>query len=246
MQKIKNLTQSVINKFYLIKQSLSTYNNGKKHGNFWTRVIPQPDLKPRLDKESLQLAVSFVNATLTQDLSDIKKRSSSHQHLEYLNIWPGEHYRLLRGISEVLQPRITVEIGTWVGMSTLALSKFSKRTISYDIRDWRSFKQTFFTESDFLNGIEQRVGDLTNVEFFRQEIEIFKNADLIFLDAPKDGIFEYKFLDLLIPNLKLGAILILDDIKFVNMLKIWENLEYQRIDLTSFGHSTGTGVVFIK
>lgn len=217
-----------------------------KFGTSWTRLIPQHGLHPTLDQKSLNLAVSFINSALIQDLSDIENRSSSQQHLEYLNFWPGEHYKLLRGISSVIQPKLTVEIGTWVGMSTLAMAKFSEKTITYDIRAWKSFKRTFLLESDFLKGIEQRIGDLSENKFFEKEKHIFENADLVFLDAPKDGLFEGRFLKLVLPVLKPGAILILDDIKFLNMLEIWENLGYQRIDLTSFGHASGTGIVFIK
>ena len=97
-----------------------------------------------------------------------------------------------------------------------------------------------------MNGIEQRIGDLAEIDFFESQTKIFENADLIFLDAPKDGIFEHKFLEMALQILKPGAILILDDIKFINMLEIWENLNFQRIDLTTFGHASGTGVVFIK
>lgn len=217
-----------------------------KYGTSWTRTIPQHNLNPQLDPENLNMVVSFINSALIQDLSDIEIRSRSQQHLEYLNFWPGEHYKLLRGISSVVQPKLTVEIGTWVGMSTLALAKFSEKTITYDIRDWKSFKKTFLVESDFLQDIEQRNGDLSDNEFFKSQRSTFANADLIFLDAPKDGVFEEKFLELVLPALKSGAILILDDIRFLNMLKIWENLEHQRIDLTSFGHASGTGIVFIK
>ena len=227
-------------------QNLLTLQKFSKLGSSWTRLIPQHSLQPSLDKKNLDLVISFINAALNQDLSDIEKRSSSQQHLEYLNFWPGEHYKLLRGISSVLKPKITVEIGTWVGMSTLALAKFSEKTITYDIREWQNFKKSFLVDSDFSQGIEQRIGNLAENIFFENERQIFEKADLIFLDAPKDGVFEEKFLRLVLPVLKPGAILILDDIKFLNMLKIWENLEHQRIDLTSFGHATGTGIVFIK
>jgi len=234
-----------IRKLYVLVQNYLRLKRASKFGTAWTRVIPQHNLHPSLSKKNLGLAISFINAAVNQDLKDIETRSHSSQHLDYLNLWPGEHYRLLRGISSVVKPKVTIEIGTWVGMSTLALAKYSEKTISYDIRDWKSFKNTFLVESDFVNGIDQRTGDLANHNFFETEKETFKNADLIFLDAPKDGVFEEAFLKLALPTLKPGAILVLDDIKFLNMLEIWENLEYQRIDLTSFGHASGTGIVFI-
>jgi len=64
------------------------------------------------------------------------------------------------------------------------------------------------------------------------------------VDAPKDGIFELKFLEnlstiLLPPN----ALVVFDDIRLWNMLKIWREIKRPKLDLTSFGHWTGTGLV---
>lgn len=217
----------------------------KKSGTAWTRLIPQHSLKPELSDSQILRSIEFVSFATKVDLSDISIRSLSKSHLEYLNFWPGEHYKLLRGVSEVMKPKLVVEIGTWVGMSALALSKFAEKTITYDVRQWDSFKKTFLLAEDFEHKIEQRVGNLLEDKFFNLQIEIFKDADLIFLDAPKDGNFEQKLLSKILPLLKSESILILDDIKFINMLDIWEKLEFPRIDLSSFGHSSGTGIVFI-
>jgi predicted O-methyltransferase YrrM len=247
MKQLKNLIALFgIRKLLFAIRKYLAHHRANRFGIYWTRIIPQQSLNPNLSEQNLKLAISFINSSPNQDLSDIANRSKSMQHLEYLNIWPGEHYKLLRGISSVIKPRLSVEIGTWVGMSTLALARFSEKTISYDIRSWKSFKKSFLLESDFENRIEHRVGDLTEEKFFENESHVFANADLIFLDGPKDGVFEEKFLKLSLPFFKPGAILILDDIKFLNMLEIWENLNYQRIDLSSFGHATGTGIVFIE
>ena len=45
---------------------------------------------------------------------------------------------------------------------------------------------------------------------------------------------------------KTGKLLIMDDIKFINMIDLWRNIKSPKIDLSSFGHWSGTGVVDIS
>src|SRR5947208_1105140 len=40
---------------------------------------------------------------------------------EYVHRWPGHHYRLLEAVVEELKPRRVVEIGTFTGLSALAM-----------------------------------------------------------------------------------------------------------------------------
>jgi hypothetical protein len=67
---------------------------------------------------------------------------------------------------------------------------------------------------------------------------------LIFIDAAKDGVQEQRFLD------NFGTIafakaplVILDDIRVWNMLAIWRRVSRPKLDLTSFGHWSGTGII---
>ena len=41
-------------------------------------------------------------------------------------------------------------------------------------------------------------------------------------------------------------ILILDDIQFVNMIDFWRKIKSPKLDITSFGHFSGTGIVDIS
>mgnify|MGYP007000066761 CR=1 len=63
--------------------------------------------------------------------------------------------------------------------------------------------------------LSQYLDDLSNIETFKKHLPLIDKADLIFLDGPKDGIFEYSFIKNLaeskLTNKK--RFLILDDIK---------------------------------
>jgi hypothetical protein len=41
-------------------------------------------------------------------------------------------------------------------------------------------------------------------------------------------------------------LLILDDIRFMNMIRLWRGIASPKLDLSSFGHWSGTGLVDIS
>jgi hypothetical protein len=67
---------------------------------------------------------------------------------------------------------------------------------------------------------------------------------MFFIDASKDGTTERKLLANLetIPFRK-PPLLVFDDIRLMNMVPIWRGLKYPKLDVTSFGHWSGTGLV---
>lgn len=168
---------------------------------------------------------------------------------QFLNIFPGEHYRLLNAIVKASESKNIVEIGTATGLSALAMqeSVSDVSVITYDIVEWDKFP-THFDKTD-LDGIRMRqiIGDLSEDVFFEQNYDILNKADIIFMDAPKDDIFEYKMANKLSTLTKKDfRLLVIDDIQFVNMIDFWRSIACPKIDMTSFGHWSGTGVVDIR
>lgn len=166
----------------------------------------------------------------------------------YFNIFPGEHYRLLKAITKILNPKLAVEIGTYTGMGSTAIiqGQSSGQLFTYDIFPWNTF-DTHLDVQHFKKGLViQKVCDLSNPREFEINFPILNKAEIIFIDAPKDGVFEYhflKYLTLLEPQV--NKILILDDIRFVNMIDLWTSITSPKLDITSFGHWSGTGIVDI-
>jgi hypothetical protein len=167
----------------------------------------------------------------------------------------GEHYRFFAALTKVLKPCSIVEIGTSTGASARSFLDFSPDTSkvhTFDVIPWNKFDfagGTWLTENDFSSGkLVQYLDDLSIEQNFEKHADLLCNADLIFCDAPKDGVFEYRLMDK-ISKLKMPfktRYLILDDIRFLNMAALWRKIASPKIDLTSFGHWSGTGLVDIS
>ena len=134
-------------------------------------------------------------------------------------------------------------------MGTKALMQGQKNgcIYTYDLLEWQSFP-THLQQKDFdENRVIQKLADLSDETQFKQHLEILNKADIIFIDAPKDGKFEYQFLQLLTKlEPRENKLLILDDIRFINMIDLWIDIESPKLDVTSFGHWSGTGLVDVS
>lgn len=163
--------------------------------------------------------------------------------------WPGEHYRLLMALVAVMKPRCVVEVGTETGLSALALKQRlppDGQVVTFDLIPWQEFPGgACLTEQDFADHrLIQYTDDLSDPNVMQRHHALLRQTELIFLDAAKDGIMESKFLANLrhVPFAK-PPILVLDDIRVWTMLKVWREISYPKLDVTSFGHWTGTGLI---
>jgi predicted O-methyltransferase YrrM len=182
---------------------------------------------------------------LSLDLSELHERSAAASR--FVSVYPGEHYRLLASLVEALEPQLVVEIGTFTGLSALAMLvklRSDARLVSYDIVPWDAFPQTALRANDFRNGrLEQRLGNLADPGYFDANSETLQAASIIFVDGPKDGRFEPRFMQLLssVPRTR-PCLLVFDDIRLWRMLAFWRNLQLSKFDATSIGHYSGTGI----
>ena len=76
------------------------------------------------------------------------------------------------------------------------------------------------------------------------QYDVLQKADLIFVDGSKDGISENVFIKLFDRiSFENNPIVFFDDIKFEIMIKIWREIKHPKLDITSFGHWSGSGLV---
>lgn len=151
-----------------------------------------------------------------------------------------EHYNLLAHLTSQLPDGSTVvDIGTLNGSSALALSSNPNiKVISYDIVN-------NLPDPDKANSILH----VPNIEYrlkdgIQDMKEYIDTAPLIFLDVdPHDGVQEKRFFELLIENNYKG-IVVCDDIHLnADMDALWDWIPKPKIDVTKYGHWSGTGIV---
>lgn len=204
-------------------------------------AVDDAPASPRL----LRLAIDAARIARTLTLDDLAKRPGSRI---WLNIWPGEHYRLLAALMLVLKPRVVVEVGTAEGMSALTLLQHlpsDARLYTFDIVPWTQVPDPMLREEDFADGrLVQCLGDLGQADAFEAHRDILQSAEFFFIDGPKDGRTERNLLAQL-KTLKFARppILMFDDIRLWSMLEIWRRLPCPKLDFTSLGHTSGTGLV---
>lgn len=195
----------------------------------------------------MDVALAAVNDAGQNSLANLAAEKSHLKDSIYYDLFPGEHYRLLRSLVSVLGSRNIIEIGTLTGMGTVSLAKGMGdrgRVTTFDLVSWDQFDTHLSKELFEQKKVAQILADLSDPEVFAEHRELISRADFIFCDAPKDGVFEYKFLDLLTTiKFESKCLLVLDDIRFLNMISLWWSIESPKLDLTSFGHWSGTGLV---
>lgn len=154
-----------------------------------------------------------------------------------------EPYRLLYYFASLFNNSIIIDLGTSNGGSAIALSHNKTNQIfSFDISDRC---QTSFLQNE--NQFE-KMPSFSNVDFivtedFRKYLEIILKAPFIYLDIAHDGIWENILLELLVKYNYKGVMLMDDIHEFPEMKKIWDKLPFNKVDLTKYGHWSGTGLI---
>lgn len=109
----------------------------------------------------------------------------------FFNTFPVKHYRLLKAISNILSLKVIVEVGAFTGMGAVSILQGlnNGELYTFDILPWNSF-ETHLKQENFNSGkVIQVLSDLSNEQEFQKHIEILDNSEIIFMDAPKDGVF---------------------------------------------------------
>ncbi|MGD0904788.1 MAG: hypothetical protein ABR924_17770 [Terracidiphilus sp.] len=215
----------------------------------YSMVYSEDDAVSGPSARLLEVAAKALMLARDIDLQDVCNRMRGRFPYpdSIVNLWPGEHYRLLAALVQLLRPRLVIEIGTAEGLSALALLKYlpaGGQVVTFDIVPWRDYPRICLQESDFSSGqLCQITDDLGNSQLFDKHRAMLKRADLIFVDAAKDGVLEPKLVAQLGSlDFETQPLVVFDDIKQWNMLALWRELKWPKMDLTSLGHWCGTGL----
>lgn len=206
---------------------------------------PQSEISTNIPRDRLALVAAAVVEAVDADLEKMSEVFPLEEDRNWFTLWPGEHYAFLDGLTRVTKPALVLDIGTYHGASALAMASHTEKLVTYDIVPLHEIGSAFEQLTSEYTNVEQIIGDLSEHVFYESQIELITNSDLVLVDGPKDGVFEYALVPRLLQDMKEGSILVLDDIRFANMVELWKNLDRPRMDVGCFAHSSGTGVVFV-
>ncbi len=116
---------------------------------------------------------------------------------------------------------------------------------TFDVQGWKDYPGTHLEEADFTDGnLIQHTDDLRDPKMVEKHRKILERSEIIFIDAAKDGVMEQILMEnLRTISFKQKVLIVFDDIRLWNMLKIWRDIPEPKMDMTSFGNWTGTGFV---
>lgn len=167
------------------------------------------------------------------------------------------HYLLLTAIAKAINAERIAEIGTAAGDSLWSWlrSETIKSVSTWDIfpiaecTGWfhntthQKFIEEFIHKDDRWT---QYVENLTQQATWDCRKNIFSNVDIIFIDGPHNGVFENTiFNNILKLKNERNILLIFDDILLSSMVDFWRDISLPKLDITSIGHQSGTGLAFL-
>ena len=195
----------------------------------------------------VETCVSAAVSAQDINLSALGQRSGGNSgERNALERWPGEHYRLLAALADTRKARKVVEIGTYLGASALAFLSCSavESVVTFDIVPWDQLEDCMLLSADFGPRLRQEIADLGDRTEFERYRDLLEGADIVFIDGPKDGIFEYRFVPwLLATTPRREQLVILDDIRVMTMINLWRDIPLSKLDATTFGHFSGSGLI---
>lgn len=212
------------------------------HENLWLQ-LPEYGTIQREDR--VNLLTTILRDFFETDLPNLDPYCKTQQQRQYLGATFGEHYRLINSLCKTLKLDNVVEVGSFTGMSALIWLINDVSLTSIDVVPWDNFEDTVLNEEMTQQShFSQKILDISMPSSFSKMVPEFKAADLIFLDGPKDGVFEQKVVPEIIALMKgTSAWLLLDDIYLRAMKPCWDEIKNEKYDLSLIGHTSGTGLV---
>lgn len=161
------------------------------------------EIAPRMDR--------YLEETASQEPDILRRlRRETYQKTTQPHMISGyQQGRLLSILSQILQPKKILEIGTFTGYATLCLAEgLAKDGVikTFDINeDLAYLPKKYFNESPYAHQIEFILQDAK--EYLKETTETF---DLVFVDADKEYYPEY--FQLVKSKLNAGAVLMFDNV----------------------------------
>ncbi len=199
------------------------------------------------------------NDVINMDISFLEKYYLKEDHIEQSfkkNKPQQEHYKLLTYLSFQFNNCLLLDIGTFDGLSAICLAQNPKnKVISYDIVDKDFFK---ILKPIYIDGVSMRTLNHTpfgkdypnlsfkNLDILKEDEKILNSSKFMLLDISHNGKDEIEFTNK-IREINYNGYILCDDIrtKIFPLSEWFDNLEWDKYELTEIGHVTGSGLLDI-
>lgn len=182
------------------------------------------------------------NINLNKYVKFIEKQQSQQEVSFFLGEPGKEHYKLLSYLSTLFNNEILIDLGTYRGLSALAMSYNQKNKVfTFDIEKCTINNQNELKPDNSYNTIFMIDNILENPERY---YELIRKSRFICLDVdPHDGIKEPEFMKIILDSGFKGLILC-DDIKLNKSMNDWWNsITLTKYDVSKYAHWSGTGII---
>lgn len=163
---------------------------------------------------------------------------------DVLNLDNGSlYYKWFPALIQNTQPKQIVELGGAMGASALCMLS----TLPHDSVIYSITLPEGGLEFSFVNRVDSRLktvlGDDLDLNSWPKELD-FSKTDILFVDAEHTEEQLRKELDLYLPLVGSGTLIVVDDIKLNDGLwKVWKELQYPKLDVSELHHS-GFGIFY--
>lgn len=158
------------------------------------------------------------------------------------------YYQWLACLIKALDPKQVIELGASIGTSAILFcTQLAKDAKLYSVdnghdyvsglKAWEGIKYTY-------PQLIKVWGDDLDLSIFPKDCDLGK-TDLLFIDTEHRGAQLQKELDLYIPKLKKGCVVVLDDIRLNDMYPVWEKITQDKCENTNPCHHSGFGFFII-
>lgn len=193
-----------------------------------------------LNKRVFEELDSFSVEGILPDLKDVAPGSLK----DVLDTSGSYYYQWLACLMRVLKPKQIVELGGAMGTSALCmLSQLPEDAKLYSITLEEGGLEFSYIKSNYPQLVKV-IGNDLDLDVWPDDLDWYK-TDLLFIDAEHTYNHVKKELDLYIPRLKPGTLVLMDDIKMEELYPLWVSIVYPKLDLGTLHHS-GFGMFVVE
>ena len=163
---------------------------------------------------------------------------------DYLNSNGNAYYQWSACLIDIMKPKQVVELGGAMGVWTIcALHYLPQSSKIYSVTLEEHGLEFSYIQDDYPN-LKKIVGDDLDMNNWPKDMK-WEDTNLIFFDSLHTKKQLTKEVELYIPLLKKGTVMLFDDIHMSELESVWDNLPYDKHDITNPCHYSGYGIAVL-